>query len=75
MASKAPAWSWFTLKKKEKEEEEKEFIPDNCAFCGIKIESEDVYWLGIDRYNICAASCNSARCKMWFEQKVKRQKE
>ncbi len=73
---KGPAWSWFSQHQHHKKEaEEKKLIPNNCGLCGAKIESEDIYWLGIDRYGIGGVSCDNARCKIWFEQKIKSRKE
>ena len=74
---KGPAWSWFKQYQQHKDahKEKKEFIPNHCSLCGAGIETDDVYWIGVDRHDISATTCDKHHCKKWLKYKGKRRKE
>jgi len=64
-------WLWQKILGKSTQET----VPKHCDFCATEIKSEDLYWLGYDRYNIFANTCDNFHCKKWLEHKVIRKKE
>lgn len=65
---------WHQQQKKKEEAAIKAEEPDICAFCGIELEEDDIYWIGFDSHMIYAEVCNHRYCRQWLQWKARRKK-